>query len=194
MSQPAARLDALEAEVADLRAALMAAGVEVRPRRLARRRKRCMVCGLPLPSPSPHRGRRDRRTCSGACRTRAWLERGPRLDRLEAEVADLRAALGRQAEGVSAMIADPDVPTPAPSPSPAPLAAVVRDETLPGRCVVCGRPLGPPRGPGRPRRTCSNACRQAAHRRRDRGLPESMPLALRRGRRPLAGLLADNSS
>ena len=188
MSQPAARLDALEAEVADLRAALRAAGVEVRPRP-RRRRKRCTVCGGPLPS-SPRGIRRDRLTCSGTCRNRAWLERGPRLDALEAEVTDLRAALGRETEGGSAMIADPEVPAPGPSPARGVLALVVRDETLPGRCVVCCRPLGPPRGPGRPRRTCSNACRQAAHRRRDRGLPESAPIARRRGRR----LLADRSS
>jgi hypothetical protein len=73
-------------------------------------------------------------------------------------------------------------------------ARVVRDETRPGRCVVCARPLPQRSGPGRPRRTCSPACRKAAQRRRDRELPESTPLVRRRGRRPLTGLLADRSS
>ena len=92
------------------------------------------------------------------------------------------------------MIATPGVPPPGPSPAPAAPGFVVRDETRPKRCAVCGEPLGPGTGHGRPRRTCSPACRKAAQRRRDRGLPESAPLVRRRGRRPLAGLLVDRSS
>ena len=82
----------LEAEVADLRATLRAAGVEVRPRRLAGRRKRCVVCGVELA------GHRNRLTCSVACRNRRYRERGVRLARLEAEVADLRAGVAELAD------------------------------------------------------------------------------------------------
>lgn len=92
------------------------------------------------------------------------------------------------------MIAATEVGEVARVPSRGALAFVVRDETRPERCVACGRPLALPRGPGRPRRTCSPACRKAAQRRRDRGLPESTPLVRRRGRRPLDGLVADRSS
>lgn len=92
MSQPAARLDALEVAVADLRAALRVAGVEVRPKRPARRRKRCVVCGVELA------GHRNRLTCSVACRNRRYREHGVRLARLEAEVADLRAGVAELAD------------------------------------------------------------------------------------------------
>jgi ribosomal protein S27AE len=92
VSQPGARLDALEVAVADLRAALRVAGVEVPRRRLARRRKRCAACGVELV------GHRNRLACSVACRNRRYRERGVRLERLETEVADLRAALALMAD------------------------------------------------------------------------------------------------
>lgn len=54
-------------------------------------------------------------------------------------------------------------------------------------CVSCGSPLPPrPAGPGRPRRTCSCACRKAPQRRRDRSLPEWWPRSRPGGRAPLA--------
>ena len=40
-------------------------------------------------------------------------------------------------------------------------------------CVQCGRTLAR-RRTGRPARFCSNACRCAAYRRRERGLPEDL--------------------
>lgn len=92
------------------------------------------------------------------------------------------------------MIAATEVREVARVPSRSALAVVVRDETRPRQCAVCARPLPQKAGPGRPQRTCSPACRKAAQRRRDRGLPESTPLVRRRGRRPLAGLVADRSS
>ncbi len=73
-------------------------------------------------------------------------------------------------------------------------ARVARNETRPATCAVCAGPLGRRPGPGRPRRTCSSACRQAAQRRRDRGLAESTPLVQSRGRRSLAALVADRQA
>ncbi|MHB1624190.1 MAG: DEAD/DEAH box helicase family protein [Candidatus Dormibacteria bacterium] len=61
----------------------------------------------------------------------------------------------------------------------------------PVRCVVCGVAISPPSSSGRPRQTCSKGCRAAAYRRRERGLPESTPIVQHRGRRSLAGLVAD---
>lgn len=74
-----------------------------------------------------------------------------------------------------------------PAPSLVPEPRVVRDET----CAHCGKPLPPPKATGRLRRTCSHSCRNAAYLRRARGLPEALPRMPHRGRRPLAGLLAD---
>ena len=165
MSQPAVRLDALEAEVADLRTALRLVGVDIRPRQ-RRPRKRCMICGGPLPSP-PRGGRPDRLTCSGTCRNRAWLARGARLALLEAEVADLWT-------GVAAVAAAGGEDAP---------IRVVRAEPRPARCVVCGNLLPPPAPTGRPRRMCSRVCGRAARRRRLSGLLEA-PAGLRAGEAP----------
>jgi predicted nucleic acid-binding Zn ribbon protein len=71
-------------------------------------------------------------------------------------------------------------------------ARVVRDETRPQRCLVCGRPLPQGKGPGRLRRTCSHVCRNSAQWRQDRGLRSDLPRIPHRGRRTLAGLLADS--
>jgi hypothetical protein len=70
-------------------------------------------------------------------------------------------------------------------------ARVVRDETRPERGVVCSRPLPQGKGPGRAGRTCSHVCWNSAQWRQDRGLREDLPRIPHRGRRPLAGLLAD---
>jgi hypothetical protein len=89
------------------------------------------------------------------------------------------------------MIAETEVREVSSVPHLAVAPRVVPDETRPKRCVVCACPLPQRMGPGRPQRTCSPACRKAAQRRRDRGLPESTPVVRCRGRRTLAGLLAD---
>lgn len=89
------------------------------------------------------------------------------------------------------MSAETEVQEARPTSSRAAEARVVRDETRPEHCAVCGRRLSRREGAGRPRRTCSPVCRNAAYRRRARGLPESTPRVPHRGRRPLAGLLAD---
>jgi hypothetical protein len=68
---------------------------------------------------------------------------------------------------------------------------VSSDETRPSACAHCGRLLQPPKPTGRPRRTCCKTCRNAAYNRRARGLPEDLPRTPHRGRRPLAGLVAD---
>lgn len=65
----------------------------------------------------------------------------------------------------------------------------------PQACVVCGSPIVRARS-GRPRRTCSAACRQAATLRRKLGLPESTPKRPGGGRHGLlmrghAALLSD---
>lgn len=89
------------------------------------------------------------------------------------------------------MSAKTKVHAPLPTISRVSEALVVSDETRPSACVHCGGPLAP-QETGRPRRTCSHSCRNAAYARRVRGLPEDLPRIPRRGRRPLAGLLADS--
>jgi hypothetical protein len=52
-------------------------------------------------------------------------------------------------------------------------------------CPVCGAEVSPTGWRG-PRRTyCSEACKQAAYRRRARGAPEDLPRPYRTGRRRL---------
>ena len=92
------------------------------------------------------------------------------------------------------MIAKTDVREAIPTPSRAAEPRIVRDETGPCNCAHCGKPLPPPKATGRSRRTCSHSCRNAAYTRRARGLPEDLPRMPRRGRRPLAGLLADSKT
>ncbi len=55
-------------------------------------------------------------------------------------------------------------------------------------CAACRRVL-PATGVGRPRRFCSDACREAARLRRQQGLPESAPRVRTGGQRPLAARL-----
>lgn len=90
------------------------------------------------------------------------------------------------------MSAETEVQEAIPTTSRAAEARVVRGETSPFNCAHCGRPLPPPRATGRFRRTCSPSCRNAAYLRRARGLPEDLPRIPHRGRRPMAGLLADS--
>jgi hypothetical protein len=54
----------------------------------------------------------------------------------------------------------------------------------PGRpCRRCGAPVDRRNRHGRAPSYCSDACRQAAYRRRERGLPEDLPRQAREGRR-----------
>lgn len=88
------------------------------------------------------------------------------------------------------MSAGTEVRAVGPTSSRPPEARVVLDKARSSACVHCGKPLEPQKA-GWPRRTCSKTCRNAAYVRRARGLAEDLPRMPHRGRRPLAGLLAD---
>lgn len=124
--------------------------------------------------------------------------RGISGDRLETWRLNLEAALaeriglrglkpgghaggdGGQADGSGPSAGVLQTPTPAE-------AIVVTDDMTQTTCATCGTAL-PARnpGPGRPRRFCSGACREAARLRRGRGLAEDWPVRGPRGRANLA--------